>query len=153
MSYEKHEWQTGEVITADKLNNIESGIETLYGGIPTVKFDAAPENVGAFFEAITSALGNQNGYVLVKGIDTPYTFTDSDSSLQDKNFTLNKLMYVKFDTLDTYIMFMEYEADYADKFRAYLCQGSYRAMTGASSFKYRQLALYSEVMEVASMIN
>lgn len=26
MSYEKHTWQTGETITADKLNNIENGI-------------------------------------------------------------------------------------------------------------------------------
>lgn len=25
MAYEKHEWQTGEVITADKLNHIEEG--------------------------------------------------------------------------------------------------------------------------------
>lgn len=27
MSYEKHTWQTGEIITADKLNNMEDGIE------------------------------------------------------------------------------------------------------------------------------
>ena len=27
MSYEKHEWVNGEIITADKLNNIEEGIE------------------------------------------------------------------------------------------------------------------------------
>lgn len=26
MAYEKHEWQTGEVITADKLNHMEDGI-------------------------------------------------------------------------------------------------------------------------------
>lgn len=26
MSYEKHTWETGEVITAEKLNNIEDGI-------------------------------------------------------------------------------------------------------------------------------
>lgn len=26
MSYEKHTWETGETITADKLNNIENGI-------------------------------------------------------------------------------------------------------------------------------
>lgn len=29
MAYEKHEWQTGEVITADKLNHAEEGIKTL----------------------------------------------------------------------------------------------------------------------------
>lgn len=27
MSYEKHTWETGETITAEKLNNIENGIE------------------------------------------------------------------------------------------------------------------------------
>lgn len=27
MSYEKHTWETGEVITAEKLNNIEEGID------------------------------------------------------------------------------------------------------------------------------
>ena len=26
MSYEKHTWETGEVITADKLNHMEEGI-------------------------------------------------------------------------------------------------------------------------------
>lgn len=29
MAYEKHEWQTGEVITAEKLNHAEEGIKTL----------------------------------------------------------------------------------------------------------------------------
>ena len=28
MSYEKKEWQTGEVITAEKLNHIENGINS-----------------------------------------------------------------------------------------------------------------------------
>ena len=27
MSYEKHTWENGEIITAEKLNNIENGIE------------------------------------------------------------------------------------------------------------------------------
>lgn len=29
MSYEKHTWETGETITAEKLNNIENGIESI----------------------------------------------------------------------------------------------------------------------------
>lgn len=32
MSYEKHTWQTGEVITADKLNNLEAGVESGQNG-------------------------------------------------------------------------------------------------------------------------
>ena len=27
MSYEKHTWETGETITAEKLNNLENGVE------------------------------------------------------------------------------------------------------------------------------
>lgn len=27
MSYEKHTWETGEVITADKLNHLEGGLK------------------------------------------------------------------------------------------------------------------------------
>ena len=29
MSYEKHTWETGEVITAEKLNNIEDGVKNI----------------------------------------------------------------------------------------------------------------------------
>lgn len=32
MAYEKHEWQTGEVITAEKLNNIENGVDKAQNG-------------------------------------------------------------------------------------------------------------------------
>lgn len=31
MSYEKQTWETGEVITADKLNHMEDGIENAGG--------------------------------------------------------------------------------------------------------------------------
>lgn len=31
MSYEKHTWQTGETITAEKLNNLEDGIASNSG--------------------------------------------------------------------------------------------------------------------------
>ena len=27
MAYERHEWQCGETVTADKMNNLEDGIE------------------------------------------------------------------------------------------------------------------------------
>ena len=36
MSYEKHNWQTGEVITADKLNRIESGVDDSLNGFDLV---------------------------------------------------------------------------------------------------------------------
>ena len=36
MSYEKNEWQTGDTITAEKLNNIENGIAGAYGRIELI---------------------------------------------------------------------------------------------------------------------
>lgn len=36
MSYNKTNWQTGDVVTAQKLNNIEEGIETADGKIVVV---------------------------------------------------------------------------------------------------------------------
>ena len=32
MSYEKHTWETGETITADKLNNLENGVASSGSG-------------------------------------------------------------------------------------------------------------------------
>ena len=37
MAYEAHEWETGEVITAEKLNNLENGVASAGGG-DTVPF-------------------------------------------------------------------------------------------------------------------
>lgn len=33
MSYTRNTWVTGDVITAEKMNNIESGIETLFNSL------------------------------------------------------------------------------------------------------------------------
>lgn len=43
MAYEKHEWQTGEVITAEKLNNLEDGCGNS-GGTLIVTFTPNSEN-------------------------------------------------------------------------------------------------------------
>ena len=42
MSYEKTTWETGDIITAEKLNNIENGVESAQGGA----FYAQVEQVG-----------------------------------------------------------------------------------------------------------
>ena len=39
MSYVKTEWQTGDLITADKINKIEDGIEVLSEGYEELKGD------------------------------------------------------------------------------------------------------------------
>lgn len=41
MSYVKTEWQTGDLITADKINKIEDGIEVLSEGYEEIKSDLA----------------------------------------------------------------------------------------------------------------
>lgn len=35
MSYEKHTWETGETITAEKMNNLEEGVASSGGGEKT----------------------------------------------------------------------------------------------------------------------
>ena len=54
MSYDKQNWVTGEVITADKLNHIEEGIENAGGG------------AGALFVTLTE--GENNSYTADKTI-------------------------------------------------------------------------------------
>ena len=41
MSYEKHTWETGETITAEKLNNLENGVASFSGGIMIINAVAA----------------------------------------------------------------------------------------------------------------
>lgn len=43
MSYEKNEWQTGDTITAEKLNNIEDGITS--GGVLIVTGEESDETM------------------------------------------------------------------------------------------------------------
>lgn len=38
MPYEKHTWETGETITAEKLNNLENGIVSGVGNIPKMVY-------------------------------------------------------------------------------------------------------------------
>jgi len=52
MTYVKQTWQTGDVITAEKLNHMESGIEAVEAEIPT---DAS--DVGAIASPSSPATG------------------------------------------------------------------------------------------------
>ena len=49
MSYEKQTWQTGDIVTADKLNHMEDGIESS-GGVfcVTFNYDDEPSGEGYF---------------------------------------------------------------------------------------------------------
>lgn len=53
MPYEKHTWQTGETITAEKLNNIEDGVENSDKG-----YDYSLTKTNLFSETINSTYNN-----------------------------------------------------------------------------------------------
>lgn len=44
MAYEKQTWQTGDVITQEKLNHMEDGIAEAGGGIMVVHFSGVPKD-------------------------------------------------------------------------------------------------------------
>lgn len=71
MAYTKNTWNDGDVITKEKMNNLESGVETANSGIPraattskaglvkqgTVVAEASGENVtAAEFKALLDSL-------------------------------------------------------------------------------------------------
>ena len=69
MAYEKHTWETGEVITAEKLNNLENGIhdipETMW---LSIKFRSSSEIDFVFYNGSETIEGNA------------YLETDADDS-------------------------------------------------------------------------
>jgi len=54
MAYTPTEWQTGDTVTAEKLNNIENGIAEIESGITDVIMPSIP-SVAVFYASIASA--------------------------------------------------------------------------------------------------
>lgn len=71
MSYEKTTWATGDVVTAEKLNNIEDGIANARRGFKTI-------------ELLPS--GNDDGYYVVR----------SGLSMDDNFFQLDFAYFIRF---------------------------------------------------------
>lgn len=57
MSYEKNAWQTGDTITAEKLNNIENGIANASGSI-TATLEGASITLSASYNDVMAMLDN-----------------------------------------------------------------------------------------------
>lgn len=59
MAYEKQTWATGQVITADKLNHMESGIEAVEAEIPTDAYEKPSGGIPAtdLASAVQTSLG------------------------------------------------------------------------------------------------
>lgn len=60
MSYEKYTWQTGEVITADKLNHMEEGI--LVGNMFLVEYNASDGEINASYNQLIDKIND--GYLI-----------------------------------------------------------------------------------------
>lgn len=73
MAYVKTTWETGDLITAEKLNNMEGGIEALQPLIITVNKDAdtGTRTMDKTFAEIASALSAGRYCVAVYGGDHP----------------------------------------------------------------------------------
>ena len=70
MSYTKHAWVTGETITAEKLNNIEDGVDDLNRQLSDVEENQIPE----LKNAISQLDGGTIGQFLVKASNTDYDY-------------------------------------------------------------------------------
>ncbi len=88
MAYEKHEWQTGEVITAEKLNHIEDGIGSGFSSISLTsdKYDqyyftinSAADTFRGTFTPATDADTGKIAYVVSLYKDGTVDDFDSDS--------------------------------------------------------------------------
>lgn len=66
MAYEKHTWETGEVITAEKLNNIEDGVVS--SGLPIV--------------GVAMTYGQTNTAVVDKSFDELYSLFDGIDAVE-----------------------------------------------------------------------
>jgi hypothetical protein len=95
MSYTPTEWQTGDTITAEKLNNMEQGIENASKSFivtltPTAQdfsgtMDKTVAEINAAYEAgkdiLFRVLTSANSYV-----DVPMSYAGRDTTLQYPNF-------------------------------------------------------------------
>ena len=78
MAYSKHTWTDDEVITKEKLNNIETGIESINTTNATTEIKGLMKMVSATSEISTS------------NVDSPISGTQSDTQLEAMRNLLNE---------------------------------------------------------------
>lgn len=83
MAYEKHEWATGETITADKLNHIEDGFDTvnsasnvlIVGASFTRTSNGMEYTVDTPYNTVVSALRNKKAVIYLISTNMNSTIT------------------------------------------------------------------------------
>ena len=108
MSYTPTNWQTGDTITAEKLNNIEQGIGSIKVINPFLKIiETDSEEAIAFFQEVSSDLAQgKNVSIRIHSAFASLTgnvvsFTDSLGVVQEFNIHVgNYLSLAKFLTSD-----------------------------------------------------
>lgn len=94
MAYTKTVWQTGDVITAEKLNNMESGIEKAHiimlNEIEEEGQAHLPLTVAELFSALAENIVCVGGMIESGGVSVPFV-TYFDSAIYDSRdgYTIN----------------------------------------------------------------
>ena len=128
MSYEKTTWQTGDIVTAEKLNNIENGIENA-GSLPSVTAEDDGDVLTVVDGAWAKATPSGGGGPLVIGVtsvDDVYTLNKTWKEIYDAMASGQIAMIVgEFETaLEQYIVkFAEIDEQYAKPYTVVLSDG------------------------------
>ena len=99
MSYTKHTWETGEIITADKLNNIENSISKISENtIMVINISTQTGRFDKTWQEIFNHINNNgiaftktsydNGAIIINDIVTSITNINGNYSLQTNNIEL-----------------------------------------------------------------
>ncbi len=85
MAYEAHEWETGEVITAEKLNNLENGVYEAQNNVLIVDTHwdntTSKDMINLPFEKIVEATNNGKIIILNYGRPIPLTPNSTPSGI------------------------------------------------------------------------
>ena len=104
MSYNKTTWSNGDIITAEKMNNIENGIKNISGGINIFNFNDARSNglevnlpvtyfVGAYayntldkyYYVVENVQDNETSYTMNINNTSYFYFPDSGAFVVNDN--------------------------------------------------------------------